>query len=95
MKNGVVNCKLDYSILSLLLQYVIYAIWFSLQLLLFLALGCTYVYIACKSRSGSDCSAGKMLVCICESSNEMFVRRNGVSVCPWLNWSEPKWMYTT
>lgn len=95
MKNGVVNCKLDYSILSLLLQYLMDAIWFSLQLLLFLALGCTCVYIASKRRSGSECSTGKMLVCICESSSEMFVRRNGVSVCSWLNLSELKCVYTT
>lgn len=100
MENCVVNCKLDYSSLTVLLQYLVLC---HLVLLttssvscfaVFLFLGCMHMHITCRRRNDSDYLAEKMLVCVGETNSEMLVRRNGVGMCPRLNSLELKCMYT-
>lgn len=100
MENWLVNCKLDYSSLTIFPQYLVLC---HLVLLtnssvscfgVFICLGCMHAHMASGTSNGSDYSAEKMLVCAVETNSEIFVRRNGVSMCPQLNSLELKCTYT-
>lgn len=100
MENWLVNCKLDYSNLTIFLQYLVLchlvlltnSSAFSFGVLIFL--GCMHAHMASGTSNGSDYSAEKMLVCAVETNSEIFVRRNEVNMCPQLNSLELKCTYT-